>query len=181
MSVQARLNRDDPRLYSASRDVAHNFPAVVQEVWARLLDGPNRWPELNALLKQHTVGLPELRAAAEAFVVFVCSATADPRETMYAALQRAGWFKVNPVAQVAYMAYVGQVMAGIFFHGAREATIGGIGPLSDVRSLVAAGRQVLLDQWWVATLPGAAIFLVSLGFNLAGDGLVQLLDPRSSS
>jgi peptide/nickel transport system permease protein len=46
--------------------------------------------------------------------------------------------------------------------------------------MVAAGRQFLLDQWWVATLPGVAIFGVSLGFNLAGDGLMHLLDPRSS-
>ncbi|NBT54935.1 MAG: D,D-dipeptide ABC transporter permease, partial [Betaproteobacteria bacterium] len=43
------------------------------------------------------------------------------------------------------------------------------------------GRDFLLDSWWVATLPGAAIFLASLGFNLLGDGLRDALDPRRQS
>ena len=39
--------------------------------------------------------------------------------------------------------------------------------------------DVILDQWWVATIPGLAIFIVSLGFNLLGDGLRDVLDPKS--
>ncbi|NCU21231.1 D,D-dipeptide ABC transporter permease, partial [Candidatus Falkowbacteria bacterium] len=38
----------------------------------------------------------------------------------------------------------------------------------------------LFEQWRVATIPGLAIFIVSLGFNLLGDGLRDVLDPRSS-
>ena len=38
----------------------------------------------------------------------------------------------------------------------------------------------MLDQWWVAAAPGAAIFIVSLAFNLLGDGLRDALDPKSS-
>ncbi|MBR2690290.1 MAG: D,D-dipeptide ABC transporter permease, partial [Aquamicrobium sp.] len=34
--------------------------------------------------------------------------------------------------------------------------------------------------WWVAAMPGMAILIVSLGFNLLGDGLRDALDPRSS-
>ena len=45
--------------------------------------------------------------------------------------------------------------------------------------MVSAGREVILDQWWVATVPGFAIFIVSLGFNLLGDGLRDVFDPRS--
>jgi peptide/nickel transport system permease protein len=45
--------------------------------------------------------------------------------------------------------------------------------------MVAAGRQFLVDQWWVATVPGIAIFAVSLGFNLVGDGLRDALDPKA--
>ena len=44
--------------------------------------------------------------------------------------------------------------------------------------MVASGRNVLLDAWWVATLPGCAILLVSLAFNLLGDGLRDVFDPR---
>ena len=39
--------------------------------------------------------------------------------------------------------------------------------------------SVMLDQWWVATIPGLAIFIVSLGFNLLGDGLRDVFDPRA--
>ena len=44
--------------------------------------------------------------------------------------------------------------------------------------MVADGRQLILDQWWVCTYPGIAISIVSLGFNLIGDGLRDVLDPR---
>ncbi|MCC7046061.1 MAG: ABC transporter permease [Alphaproteobacteria bacterium] len=39
--------------------------------------------------------------------------------------------------------------------------------------------QPFLNQaWWMAVFPGAAILLTTLGFNLLGDGLNDLLDPR---
>ncbi len=38
-----------------------------------------------------------------------------------------------------------------------------------------------LDHWWVATMPGLAIFTVSLAFNLLGDGLRDVLDPKDST
>ena len=45
-------------------------------------------------------------------------------------------------------------------------------------AMISTGREYLLDQWWVATMPGIAIFLVSLGFNLLGDGLRDLMEPK---
>jgi dipeptide transport system permease protein len=52
-------------------------------------------------------------------------------------------------------------------------------PAPEWGAMVSSGRQVLLDQWWVATIPGLAIFIVSLGFNLLGDGLRDAGDARS--
>ena len=43
---------------------------------------------------------------------------------------------------------------------------------------VAQSRQYLPDAWWFATFPGLAIFLVVFGFNLLGDGLRDVVDPR---
>jgi peptide/nickel transport system permease protein len=43
---------------------------------------------------------------------------------------------------------------------------------------IAESRQYLPDAWWYATFPGLAIFLVVLGFNMLGDGLRDILDPR---
>ena len=39
-------------------------------------------------------------------------------------------------------------------------------------------REFLPEAWWYATAPGLAIFLVVMGFNLLGDGLRDILDPR---
>ena len=44
--------------------------------------------------------------------------------------------------------------------------------------MVATGRNVLLVAPHVATIPGLAIMLVAMGFNLLGDGLRDALDPR---
>jgi peptide/nickel transport system permease protein len=43
---------------------------------------------------------------------------------------------------------------------------------------VAEAREYLPGAWWFATFPGLAIFVVVLAFNLFGDGLRDVLDPR---
>jgi peptide/nickel transport system permease protein len=43
---------------------------------------------------------------------------------------------------------------------------------------IAESREYLPDAWWYAAAPGAAIFLVVLGFNMLGDGLRDILDPK---
>lgn len=44
--------------------------------------------------------------------------------------------------------------------------------------MLASGREFMLQAWWIATFPGIAIMLTVLGFNLVGDALRDLLDPR---
>ena len=63
--------------------------------------------------------------------------------------------------------------AGLGFLG-----LGAQPPMPEWGAMIANGRQYVLDQWWVAAAPGAAIFLVSLAFNLVGDGLRDALDPK---
>jgi peptide/nickel transport system permease protein len=43
---------------------------------------------------------------------------------------------------------------------------------------IAESREFLPQAWWYATAPGVAIFLTVMGFNLLGDGLRDVLDPR---
>lgn len=64
--------------------------------------------------------------------------------------------------------------AGLGFLG-----LGAQPPLPEWGAMIASGRRFILDQWWVAAAPGVAILIVSLGFNLLGDGLRDALDPRS--
>jgi peptide/nickel transport system permease protein len=72
-------------------------------------------------------------------------------------------------------------MAGIILTAAGLGFIG-LGaqpPLPEWGAMIARGRAFILDQWWVATMPGFAIILVSLGFCFLGDGLRDVLDPKS--
>ena len=63
--------------------------------------------------------------------------------------------------------------AGLGFLG-----MGAQPPTPEWGTMIAASRAYILDQWWVPTIPGVAIFAASLGFNLLGDGLRDVLDPR---
>jgi ABC-type dipeptide/oligopeptide/nickel transport system permease subunit len=44
--------------------------------------------------------------------------------------------------------------------------------------MIAEGRNYILDQWWLSTLPGVAIVALVLSVNLFGEGLREALDPR---
>jgi peptide/nickel transport system permease protein len=71
------------------------------------------------------------------------------------------------------MAGIILIAAGLGFLG-----LGVAPPQPEWGSMVSDGRNQILEQWWVCTFPGIAIFVVSLGFNLIGDGLRDVLDPR---
>lgn len=51
-------------------------------------------------------------------------------------------------------------------------------PEPDWGLMVAEGRGVIFTHWWISTFPGLAIFVTVLGFNLLGDSIRDLLDPR---
>ncbi len=66
--------------------------------------------------------------------------------------------------------------AGLGFLG-----LGAQPPTPEWGAMISDGRRFILDHWWVATMPGLAIFVVSLAFNLLGDGLRDVLDPKEGS
>jgi len=51
-------------------------------------------------------------------------------------------------------------------------------PTPEWGAMIAGGRSMILRAWWVMTMPGIAILIAVLGFNLFGDGLRDALDPR---
>ncbi|HET9015133.1 MAG TPA: ABC transporter permease [Thermomicrobiaceae bacterium] len=63
--------------------------------------------------------------------------------------------------------------AGLSFIG-----FGAQPPTPEWGRMVSGGSTFLATQWWVATFPALAILLMVLGFNLLGDALRDLLDPR---
>jgi peptide/nickel transport system permease protein len=71
------------------------------------------------------------------------------------------------------MAGVILIAAGLGFLG-----LGAQPPTAEWGAMLSSGRDYLLSAWWAATFPGLAIFVVSMGFNLLGDGLRDVLDPK---
>ena len=51
-------------------------------------------------------------------------------------------------------------------------------PTPEWGAMVATGKDYILDQWWMSTFPGLAIFLAVMAFNLVGDGLQEALSPN---
>ncbi|HWO69847.1 MAG TPA: ABC transporter permease [Actinomycetota bacterium] len=56
--------------------------------------------------------------------------------------------------------------------------LGAQDPTPDWGLMVQQGQASFTTQWWLVTFPGAAILLTAVAFNLLGDGLRDLLDPR---
>ena len=71
------------------------------------------------------------------------------------------------------MASIILTAAGLGFLG-----LGAQPPTPEWGAMVSTGRRVMMDHWWVVTMPGLAILLVSISFNLIGDALRDALDPR---
>lgn len=52
-------------------------------------------------------------------------------------------------------------------------------PIAEIGRIVSDGRQYWPDKWWLVIIPGAFLFIVGLGWNLLGDVLRDVLDPRT--
>lgn len=93
------------------------------------------------------------------------------------------WGHVVPLCMSSVIVRVTLDMAGIILTAAGLGFLG-LGaqpPQPEWGAMIASGRRFLIDFWWVATMPGIAIFVVSLGFNLLGDGLRDVLDPKGDT
>ena len=66
------------------------------------------------------------------------------------------------------------LLAGLSFLG-----VGAHDPTPSWGSIFLEGVDFYAGNWWVVFFPGVAIFLMVLGFNLLGDGLRDVLDPRT--
>jgi peptide/nickel transport system permease protein len=72
------------------------------------------------------------------------------------------------------MASIILTAAGLGFLG-----LGAQPPSPEWGAMLSSGRQFLMTSWWIAAIPGCAILLAGLAFNLFGDGLRDIMDPRN--
>ena len=69
------------------------------------------------------------------------------------------------------MAILGAASLGFLGLGAQP-------PEPEWGAMISIARNYLPDWWWYSFFPGIAIFITVLGFNLLGDGLRDILDPK---
>ncbi len=85
---------------------------------------------------------------------------------------------INPVIVIATL-NLGTVVlatAGLSFIG-----LGAQPPTPEWGTMLAGGREYVRSAWWIVNAPGVAIMLTVLGFNLLGDGLRDILDPKQQA
>ena len=153
-----------PRLILALAFVAALGPGITNAVIAIAITS---WPPYARIARAETL---TLRRAD--FIAAV--------QLLGASRWRIVWRHIMPLCLSSVIVRVTLDMAGIILTAAGLGFLG-LGaqpPLPEWGAMIAGGRQFVLDQWWVAAGPGLAIFIVSLGFNLLGDGLRDALDPR---
>jgi peptide/nickel transport system permease protein len=85
----------------------------------------------------------------------------------------------NIAAPIIVLATVGVATAILSAAGLSYLGLGAQPPTPEWGAMLSDARAYLRSAWWIATFPGLAIMLVVMGFNLLGDGLRDVFDPRS--
>ena len=155
-----------PRLILALAFVAALGPGIENAIIAIAITS---WPPYARLARAETL---TVRSAEHI----------DAIRLQGASTPRIIWGHVVPLCLSSVIVRVTLDMAGIILTAAGLGFLG-LGaqpPEPEWGAMIAAGRRFLIDHWWVATMPGLAIFTVSLGFNFLGDGLRDVLDPKAA-
>ncbi len=153
-----------PRLILALAFVAALRPGIASAVAAIALTA---WPPYARLARAETIGFREAD-----FIAAARLSGASP-----------GRIVLRHVAPLCLPSLVVRMTLDMSATILTAAALGFLGmgaqpPSPEWGAMVASGRRFILDQWWVPAAPGIAIFVASLAFNLLGDGLRDVLDPR---
>ncbi len=153
-----------PRLVLALAFVAALRPGVESAIAAIALTA---WPPYARLARAETLGIVRTDFIAAARLAGASPARIVLRHVMPLCVP-------SLVVRVTLdMSSIILTAAGLGFLG-----MGAQPPSPEWGAMIATARRFILDQWWVPVVPGVAIFLASLAFNLLGDGLRDVLDPK---
>jgi peptide/nickel transport system permease protein len=154
------------------------FPALVLAMGMAAALGPSL---LNAVFATAIVWWPwyarlvrgqALHLKHEAFVEAARVAGATGLRIATRHILRNCWTPIT-VQMSLDLGYAILTLSGLSFIG-----LGAQPPTPEWGSMVSIGRDYFLDEWWLVTFPGVAIFLSVMAFNLLGDGLQEALSPR---
>ncbi|MEO8082989.1 MAG: ABC transporter permease [Ardenticatenales bacterium] len=159
-------------------DVMLAFPSLLLALGIVSLTGPRL---INAMLAVGIVSIPTYARIVRASVL------AESGKDYVAASRALGagpWRLLvrhvmpNALAPLIVAASLGIGTAILEAAGLGFLGLGAQPPLAEWGLMLADNRQSLSAYWWLVTFPGVAIMLTVLGFNLLGDGLRDILDPR---
>lgn len=158
-------------------DILFAFPAILLAIAIVAALGPRL---LNAMMALAIVFIP-------AFARLVRASVLSLRNREYVIAARAGGatgtriiarhILVNALPTIIVFATLQTGQMIIFGAALSFLGLGVQPPTPDWGKMADDGRNAMLKAPWVTTLPGLAIFIVSVGFNLLGDGLRDALDP----
>ena len=162
-------------------DVMLSFPPLVLAMAIAVSIGPG----LNsAIIAVGIVNIPR-------YARLVRSSVLELRETEFVEAARAMGARdssimgkhilMNCLSPIVVQATLGLGTAIITAAGLSFIGLGAQAPTPEWGAIISEGRYyVVSGRWWLSIFPGVAIALSVLGFNLAGDGLRDFLDPRAS-
>jgi peptide/nickel transport system permease protein len=175
--VSAQFRRLDA-LFMRLMDGLLAFPAIILAIGLAAAMGPNVGSLIIALAVAY---IPRTARIVRASALVI-------RELEYVDAARvAGASSLRIIARHLLPNCMGPLLVQLTFVFAyailAEAALSflGIGPPPPAPSwgnIIAEGRDQAMDAWWIMVFPGTAISLATLGMNLLGDGLRDVLDPR---
>jgi peptide/nickel transport system permease protein len=159
-------------------DVILSFPALVLAMALAAAMGPSL---NNAILAVAVVMIPK-------FARLVRGDALAVREMQFVAAARVSgaggpWIIVNHILPNCLNSVIvlATLTLGDTILIAASLSFIGLGaqpPVPEWGAMISVGRKFLLDQWWYATFPGLFILVTVIGFNVLGDALRDILDPR---
>jgi peptide/nickel transport system permease protein len=159
-------------------DVALAFPALVLALAVTAILGPGL---LNIMVALGIAGIPYFarmargqvrQARANTYVEYAVGAGAGHRHIIITHLIQS---LVAPILVMVTIGIGAAILAGsaLSFLG-----LGPPPPTPEWGVMLQEGRDFLRIAWWMSVFPGIAIVIVVVSFNLLGDGLRDVLDPR---
>ena len=167
-------------LIMRTMDVMLAFPGILLALAIVAILGPGLF---NTMIAVGVAAVPVYARTARASTLstleldYVIAATA-----LGASRARIAFVHVLPniTAPIIVLATVGVATAILSAAGLSYLGLGAQPPTPEWGAMLSEARSFLRSSWWMATFPGLAIMLVVMAFNLLGDGLRDVFDPRAS-
>lgn len=176
--VSGYVGKGSDNIIMRIMDVVLSFPPLVLAMALAAAMGPNL---NNAILAVAFVMIPKFArmVRGEALVVkekqFIAAARSSGAGSLWIIVHHVVPNCLSSVIVLATL-ILGEtilIAASLSFIG-----LGAQPPSPEWGAMISVGRKFLMDQWWYATFPGVFILLTVIGFNIFGDALRDILDPR---